>query len=380
MRLIATLVEALEARKVLHPMDALVGYRGLQTITVLVKMDGWSTNELKMIREFAEKRRFDLVWAPEIKVDETNRYNRLPASVYYQAILGFFSAKDRDQYYDSFPFTITPPRDDHPFFFHFFSWKQTPELMAALGHTWQPFGGSGYFVLFALLILVTVFSVVLIIVPLVIRTGSQEGFVGHSQDGHTGRRRIQVWRVLIYFSLFGMAFLFIEIPLIQHCILILGHPIYAFTAVVLALLFFSGVGSALVRAAWLPHRAALFLLVGLAILTPLAVKNLSETMLSWDSAWRFLTAVIGLAPLAILMGLPFPLGLAWLERDAPGLVTWAWAVNGCVSVIASVLAAILVLSYGFTCVLLLGAGAYSLAVLVLPGQGNKAYTTQVGGL
>lgn len=379
-RLIASLIEALEARKVLRPEEALIAYRGLQTITVLVKPDGWSTNELKVVREFAEKRRFDLVWAPEIKVDETNRYNRLPISVYYQTILSFFNAKDRDHYYASFPFSITPPRDDHPFFFHFFSWKQTPELLAALGHTWQPFGGSGYFVLFALLILVTIFSAVLIIVPLLIRTGNREGIVGQSLEGRLGRRRIQVWRVLIYFSFLGVAFLFIEIPLIQLYILILGHPIFAFTAVVLALLFFSGVGSALVRAAWLPRRAALFLLVVLAFLTPLAVKNLSETMLGWDSAWRFLTAVIGLAPLAILMGLPFPLGLAWLERDAPGLVAWAWAVNGCASVIASVLAAILALSYGFTFVLMLGAGAYSLAVLVLPGQGDKAYTTQVGGL
>ena len=90
--------------------------------------------------------------------------------------------------------------------------------------------------------------------------------------------------------------------------------------------------------------------------------------------------MISLAPLAILMGLPFPLGLAWLERDAPDLVAWAWAVNGCASVIASVLAAILALSYGFTLVLLLGAGAYSLAVLVLPGQGDKTNTAQVGGL
>jgi len=124
----------------------------------------------------------------------------------------------------------------------------------------------------------------------------------------------------------------------------------------------------------------LILLVVLTLLTPWAVMNLSDALLGWEIPWRALAAVIGLAPLAILMGLPFPLGLTWLEGDAPDLVAWAWAVNGCASVIASVLAAILALSYGFTLVLLLGAIAYSLAVLVLPGQGDKAYTTQVGGL
>jgi hypothetical protein len=65
------------------------------------------------------------------------------------------------------------------------------------------------------------------------------------------------------------------------------------------------------------------------------------------------------------MGLPFPLGLAWVERNAPDLVTWAWAVNGCASVIAAVLAAILALSSGFTAVLLGGTAAYALAFVTI---------------
>jgi len=83
-----------------------------------------------------------------------------------------------------------------------------------------------------------------------------------------------------------------------------------------------------------------------------------------------------------MMGIPFPLGLAWIERAAasfdyapdgrsaqddarPTAATpWAWAVNGCASVVASVAAAILALSYGFTAVLLLGALAYALAGVV----------------
>ena len=379
-RLIATLVEALEARNVLHPQEALVAYRGLQMITALVKPDGWSTTELTAIRKFLEDRRYDLVWAPEVDMGETNRYNRLPDSVYYQAINDLFSAKNREEFYASFPYRISPPRDDRPFFFHFFTLKQTPELLAALGHTWQPFGGSGYFVLFALLILVTIFSGVLILVPLLIRRCSRAANSVNLFHHQPTIRKKQGLRVLAYFSCLGLAFLFVEIPLIQRFILILGHPTYAFTVVVLALLSFSGLGSLLVRAAWLPRRAALILLVVLALLTPWAVMNLSDALLGWEIPWRALAAVIGLAPLAILMGLPFPLGLTWLEGDAPDLVAWAWAVNGCASVIASVLAAILALSYGFTLVLLLGAIAYSLAVLVLPGQGDKAYTTQVGGL
>ena len=74
------------------------------------------------------------------------------------------------------------------------------------------------------------------------------------------------------------------------------------------------------------------------------------------------------------MGLPFPLGLAWLERDGPQLVPWAWAINGCTSVVASVLAAILAMSQGFSAVQLLGAAAYGLAWLVLFLPRNQTET------
>jgi hypothetical protein len=81
-----------------------------------------------------------------------------------------------------------------------------------------------------------------------------------------------------------------------------------------------------------------------------------------------LAAVATLAPLALALGLPFPAGLAWLGRAAPALIPWAWAVNGCASVVASVLAALIALSGGLTVVLLLGATAYALAWLLLPGS------------
>ncbi len=169
---------------------------------------------------------------------------------------------------------------------------------------------------------------------------------------------------MIYFSLLGIAFLFIEIPLIQRWILLLGHPTYAFTIVVATLLCFSGLGSTLAKAAWLPQRAAFALLILLALLVPFAFSQFSGFLLS-QSIWMRLTySILCLAPLGILMGLPFPLGIAWLDRRALDWIPLAWAVNGCISVIASVLAAILSLSYGFSIVLLLGMGAYAGAAAI----------------
>jgi hypothetical protein len=79
---------------------------------------------------------------------------------------------------------------------------------------------------------------------------------------------------------------------------------------------------------------------------------------------RLLASVLSLAPLGFLMGIPFPGGLAWLRVRAPGAIPWAWAVNGCTSVLASVLAAMIALSAGFSWVLVGAALAYGGAWLV----------------
>ena len=252
--------------------------------------------------------------------------------------------------------TSRPATDDHPFFYHFFKWRQTPEVLATLGRTWQPFGGSGYLILWALLALVLALSAALILAPLALRRDPRQA----DQNPAVPRGR-----VFAYFGLLGIAFLFVEIPLIQRWILLLGHATYAFAAVVLSLLLFSGLGSLLTRAAWLPRRGAWVALVLMALLTPLLVVRLADAALGWPLWARAVVAVIGLAPLGVLMGLPFPRGVAWLEDRAPSLIPWAWAVNGAASVVASVLAAILALSSGFTVVLLLGAGCYAAAGIVL---------------
>jgi hypothetical protein len=125
------------------------------------------------------------------------------------------------------------------------------------------------------------------------------------------------------------------------------------------LLFFSGIGSSLARATWLPRQGAFIFLVLLALLTPLTVSQFSGYLLGLPAWGRLVLGGGTLAPLGVLMGLPFPLGLAWLEKRQQAWIPWAWAVNGCTSVIASVLAAILSLSYGFSVVLFLGASAYA---------------------
>lgn len=355
-RLIATLVEALSEIGVTQPGDAILAYRSIQTMTVLVKPAGWDEIEVAVAGEFLESRRFDWVWGPDLQQQEINRFNRLPEPIYYTLTDELLSSEDSGNFYASYPYRISPARDDKPFFFHFFTNRQTEEILQTLGHTWQPFGGSGYLILYALLALVLTLSGTLIVLPLLWK----QNMLGDFRI--TPKLR---WHVLLYFSLLGIAFLFIEIPLIQRWILILGQPIYAFAVVVAALLTASGIGSMLAKQTWMTRRVIFSLLIVMIVSIILLTGRLSLWLSIWPMWGRVIATVIILVPLGLFMGVPFPLGLAWLEDQAPGLMTWAWAINGCASVIASVLAAILTLSFGFTQVLILGTAAYLGAWLIL---------------
>jgi len=368
-RLVATLAAALREHGYPHSDRRLVVYRGIQTITMLVKLQDWTAAELAEIRSFCATRRYDLVWAPDIASAETNRFNRLPEPVYFLELQKLFRTDDPTTYYQNSPFSVAPPTDNRPFFFHFFKWRQTPAILAQLGHIWAPFGGSGYLILLALLILVILLSAGLIILPLTIPLLLSTFRAARRQPGPKGAQAIagpppQRLLVFLYFSLLGLAFLFIEIPLIQRYILVFGHSTYAFSAVVATMLTFSSLGSYLSRRVKISLGFSLAVLV-LALAGTLPLVNLlSAGTLGWPFLPRMAVTLIALAPMSLMMGFPFPKGLGRLEQFSQQAIPWAWAINGCASVIAAVLAAIISISQGFDLVLWLGILGYALAGLV----------------
>ncbi|MCK5365166.1 MAG: hypothetical protein KAR22_19440, partial [Gammaproteobacteria bacterium] len=81
-------------------------------------------------------------------------------------------------------------------------------------------------------------------------------------------------------------------------------------------------------------------------------------------AWRAVVAVVLVAPLAVAMGMPFPLGMRSLHGVDADLIPWAWAINGCASVVSAVLAVVLAMHIGFTAVILIAATLYCFAALI----------------
>ena len=299
---------------------------------------------------------------------EVNRYNVLQSPDYYQAAIGMLSASDRGAWFDAFPFDVSPPTDDHPFFGHFFKWRQAGQVLREAGQTWLPFGGAGYFVLLAVLALSALAALIIILLPLVAGrlVGRLERAPESEAAGETFKKNGILVPALVYFDLIGLGFLLVEIPLFQRFILFLGQPVYGLTVVLFSLLFFSGLGSWL--SGQLPYRTALAALIVLVLGYPLLLPRLFDLFLGRTFSLRLVISTGALAPLGFLLGVPFPRGIAWLERRAPELIPWAWGVNGAASVVSSVGAALIALSFGFTVVLQAGALCYVGALVIVAAQ------------
>jgi hypothetical protein len=174
---------------------------------------------------------------------------------------------------------------------------------------------------------------------------------------------------VLYFSCLGLGFMFVEIGLMQRFVLFLSHPAYSIPVVLATLLVSSGVGSFL--SARLPFsclgrfRFCLFGVAGLLIVLLFALRPLFDATLGLSFPTRVVIAVAALAPVGILMGMPFPLGLSAAARLGQPVIPWAWGINGGTSVLGSVLAIIVAMGSGFTWVLASAAAMYLLALAAI---------------
>lgn len=337
-------VEAVE-RTGGDPARSLVALRSYNQMLILARRGPFTARELEQVRAFAAAGSFDLVYAPDIRPEEVNRFNILPSPDDYLAFTGLLGAKDRAAWLADYPYDVAPPTDDRPFFGHFFRWGQVGEVMAMAGHVWQPFGGAGYLVLLGLLGVAAVAAGGIILLPLAGRGPARSILRGSG-----------TFLALAPFGFLGLAYLFVEIPLLQRFVLFLGHPTYAMATVLGTLLLFSGLGSRL--SGRTPPGLTLIGLAGLVLVYRAGLPLLSGSLLGLPLAGRLAVTIGGLAPLGMLMGMPFPQSLTALQERTPGLVAWAWGVNGAFSVVASVLAALVALSWGFGVVLIAGALCY----------------------
>jgi hypothetical protein len=174
---------------------------------------------------------------------------------------------------------------------------------------------------------------------------------------------------IVYFWGLGTGFMFVELYFIKSFILLVGDPVISFTLVVSAILICTSLGGL-----WVHNktgqdiRSAMAALIGMLILTVVSFELLAAHILKASATLRYFMAILFLLPIGFLMGLPFPLGMRHI-LNSPVQRAYAWSVNGCASVLSSVVAAQLAVSFGIP---LIAAGAVFFYFLALVAAGKGA--------
>ncbi len=360
LKLFATVIASLKEADLHNPQNRLVLIRSWQTGTLLIKNGDFTERELLEVQTFCDNRSFDIAFSPKITVEQVNRYNILKHPLFFEAAISL-SGKNAEKFLQSYKFHIEPATDDRPYFHNFFKWSSLAEILGLRHQGSAPLLESGYLVLVATLVLAFIISMVLILLPLWF----------FEKESLIRSYPVNKAYVLSYFFLIGTAFLFIEIAFLQKFILFLHHPIFSISTGLAAFLVFAGFGShwSQKHTASTSKRTMKVIVSGIVLFCVFYALNL-DNLFGFFSGKSFpiriAISVALIAPLATLMGMPFPLALKVLAANAERLIPWAWAINGCASVISATLATMLAIHFGFTHLVFLAVFLYFLAYGVFP--------------
>jgi SAM-dependent methyltransferase len=364
LKIFATAIEALKQTGLVEPGRQLAMIRSWNTSTLLVRNEPFSDEAINKLKAFCEERWFDLVYYPGMTADEANHYNRLQEPWFFEGASRLLGSAP-EAYLEAYKFNIRPATDDRPYFSHFLKLQTMSELLALRNRGGLPLLEWGYLILIATLATALLASFLLVLLPLWLQRGTQTGMQGLR------------WRMIVYFAAIGTAFMFVEIAFIQKFILFLHHPLYAVSVVLCAFLVFAGLGSLFsMRFGKLASLLKLSLGIGLiSVLYVLLLPGLFNWLMHLPGGFKILLSALLIAPLAFLMGMPFPLGLGVVSNKLPAWIPWAWGINGCASVVSAILATLLAIHIGFRLVVFLAVGLYLLAALVLQRVQNRGPET-----
>lgn len=365
-RMLATVRAALLRAGFADPARHVVAYRSAWNMRILLSNMVWDADRIAALRRFCDDRSFDVSWYPGIDVaaSRAKLYNDLPAVSF--AVGEVQSTSPDDSIADEAgaalsgmpttsegSFDLTPITLDRPFFYAVLRLDQLGTLLNRLELLPQP--EIGALINLAVLGQAALLALLVLALPL-------------AAPRRLGDRAVGMLRPALYFPALGLGFLFIEIDLIEQASLWLGDRTTGFALVLTAMLIASGLGSALAdRLYHRSHRAIIvaILLVLLWLATALVgLRPLILATLAWPWALRAILVVGVCAPVAVMLGLPFPLGMARLGSGAT--LPWAWALNGAFSVLATPLANLIAREAGFDRVLFCAVLLYVVALVTFP--------------
>jgi hypothetical protein len=375
LRLLATARAALLAAGIDNPARHVLAYRSAWNLRLLLSPAPFDAARIAAARAFCDARSFDLSYYPGIDPAAARAaiYNDLPPVSFdtgevasggpaQDAIAEEAAAVLAGRPTPSAAaFNLAPITLDRPFWYALLRLDRVGTLLRRL--ELLPQAEVGALVNLAVLAQAAVIAAFVLLVPL------------------AGGRRLRApggtVRAAAYFAALGLGYLAIEIALIERASFLLDDRTGGFALVLTCMLIGSGLGSLLSqRATARPARAAA-VAAGIAVLWCAAMAAWLQPLLLAAVGLPFAARaaiVVGLAgPVAVALGLPFPLGLA--ETGGGPFLPWAWALNGAFSVVATPLANLVAREGGYSRVLLLALLLYAVAMATVP-NGRKTPSWQ----
>lgn len=312
-------------------------------VTYIFKRSPFTEDEVNKMVGLCEQEGFRPLYLPGRPQD--NIFTRL------------ITAPDPTPIYNSYPLNIEPTYDNSPFFFNNVRMSEYSKVFT-LNYESQK-TNLGVFVLVVLMVITVVLVVAFLLVPLVL--------LRRDVIRKAGLGKV---KLILYFAALGMGFITVEISLVQKFTLFLGHPVYSLAVILFSVLIFSSLGSyltgripesELVR--WAVRAIAVIWIIALVYIAVL--PYIFYNYVSLKLPIKVVMAVIFLSPLALVMGMPMPLGIKLTSLKIGELIPWAWGVNGAASVLGSVTTFILAISFGFNQALIVGLLVYAVGALLI---------------
>jgi SAM-dependent methyltransferase len=347
LRMVSLARATLVSEGVQHPLDHLALLATDRVATLLLSNAPLTPQDVARLRGIAEEMGYRILLLPG---------QRLPSG----DLVRILAARDLRElsWLRAGPFDISPVYDDSPFFFSSLRLSEVHR-----GAFQLRMEGN----LLALSVLLSFMAAAGVLLALTVFLPLRRRSLWTNAPGPSGA----LHRGIAYFLLLGLAFLLVEIAMMQQLSIFLGHPVYALLVVLAGLIFFTGLGSLAsekVRSGpdWALRWPALAA-GGTVILYSLAVLMVIERyvgLLLWQ---RVTLCLLLMAPCGFFMGFCFPLGMRRMrEIGLEPALPWMWALNGGASVMAGFVAILLSMEASISVCVRTGAMLYLAAALLLP--------------
>lgn len=342
---------AFRERGVEHPERHIVVFESHDFSIVMIKEGEFTPAEVASLQNDTSALGFSLIYAPHLRVNPlAKRWGPNP----------FYKLWDDgpERFVANYPLDVRPTTDDRPFFFEYQRWGGA-SASENLFHS-----QNAHVVLLETLGICGFLCAVVLVL---------------AQRRHRAPGRALGAAAHVYFVALGLAYIFVENVLVQRILLFLGSPIYALTVILFAVLASSATGSALAaRFGSLRDQAPAVMLCAATLLVVFAasLRPVLDALLGLELPVRMVVVVLAVAPLGVLMGMPFPLALSRLSEKDPNLLPWAWVINGAASVLGSIVTVMLAMTSGFNVVFAGAALLYVVAAAtysrILPAHANPS--------